>query len=92
MRCVRARARVRVCACVCVCVRVCCTFPSSAQSLVPTEQSPWPEQSPGDCIHDALGVVHAKVERFSYDETADGIDLSYRLLFRSHTITLSKER
>jgi len=44
----------------------------------------------GDCIHDALGVVHANVKGFSYDKGADTIKLTYRLLFRSHTITLSK--
>ena len=44
----------------------------------------------GDCVYDALGVIHAQIKGFSYDKSADTIALSYRLLFRSHTITLSK--
>ena len=46
-------------------------------------------QSAGDCIHDALNVIHAKVKSFSYDKDADTIALSYKLLFRTHTIILS---
>lgn len=47
-------------------------------------------ETTGDCIHDALGVIHADVKGFAYDKGADTIELTYRLLFRSHTITLSK--
>ena len=47
-------------------------------------------QTAGDCIHDALGLVHINIKSFDYNKDTDSIDIKYKLFFMTHTITLTK--